>query len=200
MSSLALSDYEFDVFISYERSPIATTPWVTNFFHPFLQDWLKQKLGGQPARVFIDKEGIKPGQRWPQRLQDALQASKCLVPVFSGGYFLSQWCSSEWSNFVDREDLLGLDSTSESLIVPIIHNDGKWLIPRAKVYNYIDFSECHSPSPNFMNEPAFPLFHKKIQELSEAVAEKVLKAPPFDPTWPKASIDPIRSLALRKMY
>lgn len=200
MSSLIPSGYEFDVFISYERSPIATTPWVTNFFYPYLQDWLKQKLGGQPVQVFIDQESIKPGQRWPQRLQDALVVSKCLVPVFSGGYFLSQWCSSEWANFVEREGILGLDSSAESLIVPIIHNDGKWLTPKAKEYNHIDFSGCHSPSPNFPNEPTFPLFYRKIQELAEAVAERVSNAPPFDPTWPKIAVNPIRRLLLPKMY
>jgi hypothetical protein len=191
MSTADPTDYEYEVFVSYSHSRLIR-PWVLGFFRPFLQDWLPQFLGGQPARVFVDEEEITPGRRWPQHVRDALLASKCLVPVLSGDYFFKAWCSSEWTNFVERENRLGLDTTSNALIVPIIHNDGKHFPPRAREYQPMDFTDCRSTSGNFENHVNFPKFEESVERLAEAVALAVRRAPAFDPTWPRLEVDPIR--------
>lgn len=191
MSSKVPTDYEFEAFISYSHSPLIR-PWVLSFFRKHLQDWLPQYLGGQPARVFVDEEEIKPGRRWPQHVRDALLTSKCLVPVLSGDYFYKTWCVSEWTNFVERENHLGLDVTSEALIVPIIHNDGEHFPPRANEYQPMDFQDCRSTSGNFQNHVNFPQFEKSVERLAEAVAFAIGRAPTFDPNWPVLEIHPIR--------
>lgn len=192
-------NYEYDAFISYEHAPRIIAPWVNNFLYPYLEEWLSQKMGGCQARIFVDQSSIKPGQRWPQTLREALLRSKCLVPVFSGGYFYSHWCSSEWQNFVDRENILGLKNSANSLILPITHNDGKFLIEKAKEYNRIDFSTCHSPSDNFINEKCFPEFYRKTEELAEAVANIAINPPIFDPGWPQIEVSPLRTLSLTRL-
>jgi hypothetical protein len=189
MTSAALVDYEFDAFISYSHSPLIK-PWVNDFFHKYLKDWLDQKMGGQSARIFIDNEEIKPGQRWPQRLRDALLTSKCLVPVYSGDYFFKEWCFSEWSNFVERENVLGIDNSANSLIVPILHNDGEWFPDKAKEYQMFDFKNCQSTLGNFQNHPRFHIFEDKMERFAEAVKEAIKRAPEFDPAWPIVEFDP----------
>lgn len=180
MVARVTTDYAFDAFVSYSHSRLIK-PWVLGYVVPHLQDWLQQQRGGEPARVFVDKEEITPGQRWPQRVRDALLASKCLVPVLSGDYFFKPWCKSEWQNFVDREDLLHLDITSGSLIVPIIHNDGEHFPPRAREYQPLDFADCCTTSGNFENHVSYPKFEGRIKVLAAAVATVVGRAPVFDP-------------------
>lgn len=189
MAATGPIDYVFDAFISYSHSPVIK-PWVNNFFYPHFESWLTQFMGGELARVFLDKDGIRPGQRWPQRLRDALLTSKCLVPVYSGDYFFKIWCFSEWSNFVKRENVLGLNGTAESLILPIIHNDGQYFPGKAMEYQTFDFKDCRTTSGNFQNHANFPVFEGKVERLAQAVAQTVRRAPPFDPGWPVAEIDP----------
>jgi hypothetical protein len=191
MAARVPTDYEFDAFISYSHSGVVK-PWVQGFFYPYLRDWLSQTMGGHQARVFVDAEEIDIGRRWPQYVRDALLTSKCLVSVLSGDYFFRPWCYSEWTNFVEREDALGLDITRESLIVPVIHNDGKYFPARANEYQPLDFKGCRSSSGNFQNHPNFPLFEGKIERLAEAVATTADRAPGFDPGWPVLEIDPLR--------
>ena len=121
-------------------------------------------------------------------LRDAL-ASKCLVPVLSGDYFFRPWCFSEWQSFVDRENLLHLDITSDALIVRIIHNDGKHFPHRAHEYQSLDFKDCCTTSGNFQNHAKFPRFEEKIELLAEAVATVVERAPVFEHSWPASEVD-----------
>jgi len=191
MAAKVPTDYEFEAFISYSHSPVVR-PWVLKYFRPYLENWLPHFMGVNTVRIFIDDEEITPGRRWPQHVRDALLGSKCLVPVLSGDYFNRRWCVSEWTNFVQREDLLGLDLTSKALIVPIIHNDGKWFPPRAHEYQLADFQGCRSTAGNFENHDSFPIFEQKVERLAEALAGAIERVPPFDPAWPAVEIDPVR--------
>lgn len=188
MVASAPTDYEFEAFVSYSHSGIVR-PWVLGSLVPHLKDWLPQFTGGEPARVFIDNEKIDEGIRWPQYIRDALLTSKCLVPVLSGDYFFKPWCRSEWQSFIEREDVLGLDITSQSLVIPIIHSDGKFFPARANEYQPADFNQCRSVSANFQNHPNFPMFEGKVERVAAAVAAAAERAPAFDGTWPVLEID-----------
>jgi hypothetical protein len=199
MAARIPTDYEFDAFISYSHSPVVR-PWVLKFFGPYLKYWLPHYMGVNSVRVFIDEEEITAGKRWPQYIRDALLASKCLVPVLSGDYFNSSWCFSEWTNFVDRENILDLDTTSENLIVPILHNDGRWFPARANEYQFADFQDCRSNSPKFENHDSFPIFERKVESLAENLAEVIARVPPFNAGWPTVEIDPvIRTVPLMRI-
>jgi hypothetical protein len=190
MAARVPTDYEFEAFVSYSHSGVVR-PWVLSFLGPHLKDWLPHFTGGRPARVFIDREEIDTG-RWPQYVRDSLLTSKCLVCVLSGDYFYKDWCISEFRNFVEREDRLGLDTTRASLVIPVIHSDGKFFLPRANEYQPFDFRDCWSNSANFQNHATFPAFEGKVQLLAEAVAATAARAPRFDPGWPVLKIDPAK--------
>jgi TIR domain-containing protein len=188
MSTIAPNEYWFDVFISYSGSGVIK-PWVINYFHPRLHGWLREELGREP-RVFLDEQDIPRNEHWPEGIRDRLLHSKCLVPVLSGRYFYSEWCLSEWSNFVEREKRLGLYDTRESLIVPAIYHDGKKFPEEAKRYNPFDFRKCGSDSPNFANLPNYHLFEQTVRDLAEAVAEVVERPLTFNPAWPVSIFTP----------
>jgi hypothetical protein len=189
MAARIPTNYEFDAFISYSHSPVVR-PWVLRFFGPYLKNWLPLCMGVNSVRIFIDEEEITAGKRWPQHIREALLASKCFVPVLSGDYFNRSWCISEWTNFVERENILGLDTKSENLIVPVIYHDGRWFPTRANEYQHADFKDCRSTSGNFENYDNFPIFEKKVESLAENLAEVIARVPPFNPGWPTVQIDP----------
>lgn len=190
MSVTLPTDYLHDVFISYTRSDVIT-PWVIKYLYPQLKSYMDQNLGGQRAKIYMDQLNIEGGERWPQALRDALLTSKCLVPVLSGEYFSRPWCLSEWKNFVDREKMLGLDITSESLIIPVVWNDGEWFLEEVEQYQLkFDFKNCRSSSPYFEKSDKYFVFEEKIESLAEAVARKVREAPEFNHRWPTVEFDP----------
>ncbi len=184
------SDYVYDVFLSYHHSGVVK-PWVVNILYQQFCDWLTEKLGGAEAKVFIDRKAIQPGHRWPNRLRDAIKTSKCLVPVWSPSYFQSHWCMSEWRSFCEREEVLGINNTSESLIVPILHNDGDFFPQDAKDIHWTDFSECRSNMPAFTHHHSSVIFEQKIEEFAESVARVVQRARPFRENWPVVEADPV---------
>ena len=94
--------------------------------------------------------------------------------------------------FVKRENILGLNTKSENLIVPVLYHDGRWFPARAHEYQHADFQDCRTNSPNFENHNNFPIFEKKVETLAESLAEVIARVPPFDPDWPTIEIDPDR--------
>jgi hypothetical protein len=89
-------DYKFDVFFSYKRNSL-TLDW-TRMVHQRLRFWLSEEIN-RDAILFVDEDCIETGDRWPQKLREALALSRCMVCVWSPSYFRSSWCVSEWASF-----------------------------------------------------------------------------------------------------
>lgn len=108
--------YEYDIFLSYPRiDPIGS--WVEYVFAPELRKWLRAELGERT--VFQDTADIEPGQRWPQRLADALGRSRLMIAIWCPPYFTSKWCMAELETMRARERHLGIEPTSrDALVVP----------------------------------------------------------------------------------
>ncbi len=176
-------DYQYDVFLSYSNTP-DVRDWVLNHFYPNFCPALRQALGGRDERVFIDREGVKTGQHWPQRLRQAIRDSVCLVPVWSPVYFQSNWCWSEWKSFCKREEVLGLNLDTETLVVPVVHNDKEWFPAEAREVQWHDFSELNYRTPAFRDTPQYVEFERQIQCFAKRVAEVARAAPPYDADWP----------------
>lgn len=70
MSTTPPDDYWYDVFISYSRSGVIR-PWVINYFHPRLRDWLREELG-RDVRVFLDEQELVGNEHWPEGIRDRL--------------------------------------------------------------------------------------------------------------------------------
>jgi len=188
MAATIPTRYSHDVFISYSRTGVIKR-FVIQHFYPKLRDWLREELGRE-VDIFIDEESISGNEHWPESIADSLVASRCLVPVLTGRYFYSEWCLSEWSNFVERERRLGFHDSRRSLIVPAVYHDGDRFLKEARRYVPHNFRDCGSDSPKFEDHASYPLFEERIRELARDVAQVVEHAPEFNPDWPKITFTP----------
>jgi hypothetical protein len=75
----------FDVFLSYHSGD---SQWVGG---------LKDQLVSHGLRVWLDSEQIRPGDRYPQALADAIDDVGCVVVVLSPGSVASPWVEEEFS-------------------------------------------------------------------------------------------------------
>jgi len=171
-------DYKYDVFLSYKRrDPVGS--WVQKFLYHYFCDCLSDAIGGKKVDVFLDQASIEVGDDWKQTLKDGLRRSKILLAVCSPGYFQSDWCLSEWKTFALREAV----AQTKTLRIPIRHNDGEHFHEDANAKQMMDFSDCTSIYPAFVNSPKAIVFEEKVGELARAVAKRLKDIPPFNPCW-----------------
>lgn len=71
--------------------------------------------GDRNFRIFQDIDGIELGQKWQERLDEALSSSKFLIPIITPLFFSSDACRSELQKFIRHEKNLGRND----LILPI---------------------------------------------------------------------------------
>jgi hypothetical protein len=71
--------------------------------------------GDDGFEIFQDMDGIAFGERWPERLEQALTAARFLIPVLSPRFFRSEPCRDELRKFLAHERAAGRDD----LILPI---------------------------------------------------------------------------------
>lgn len=76
---------------------------------------------GKAFKIFQDKNDIKWGQKWKERLEGTLLSVTFLIPIITPSYFNSKSCREEFDRFLLREKQLGDDR----LILPIyyLHSD-----------------------------------------------------------------------------
>ncbi len=84
----------------------------------------REKLGdavqfrtGQPFQIFQDRIGIRWGDQWQQRIDDALDTATLLIPIITPSFFSSGKCREEVERFVAREGQLG----GQQLIFPVYY-------------------------------------------------------------------------------
>lgn len=178
-----MSDYEFDVFLSYSRKG-GSPGWVHNHFLPKLRDCLTDEIGYVPE-VFVDQE-MEPGTIWPDKLERALSRSKVLVSVYSPQYFRSEWCLAEWHSMAERERLLGLDSIelTKGLIFPVLYSDSQNFPEYGRDRMWHDMKGLDSPEPGFQDTSDFILFHKKMRKIAADLEQLLQQVPPWRPGWP----------------
>jgi hypothetical protein len=174
------SDYEYDVFFSYKRHSL-TLEW-TRGVHTRLKYWITQELGGEEARLFVDEESIETGDRWPERLRDALRLSKCMLCVWSPWYFQSSWCVSEWQSFLEREKRLNM--RPHGLIAPLRFHDGEHFPEDAKVVHCTDVSAYTSTVPGFWTSGRAMELEDLLKAVARSVAGIIRSVPSFEPDWP----------------
>lgn len=176
-------DYEYDVFISYRGTNIGKY-WVSNYFEPCLREELSEVLG-RTAKIYYDKKNISAGKNWPDELKRALTVSKCLVPVLSGTYFGSEWCSREFAVIHHRQEKCGVCSPTltDGIIVPILVRDGDHLPELAKNIQHIKMHDYYTACEAFKASPDYRKFEKEIMELSKCIDQAIDVAPDHDSNW-----------------
>jgi TIR domain len=193
-----MPDYEYDVFISYERDGL-TTEWITEHFLPHFRTWLRQEVRAvclRPAQpIFFDKSqtdpgfptnlklqvaGIEPGSNWDEALKDAIRVSRCMVGIWNPPYFDSHWCNIEWESFDRRAE-----STGRRVLLAANFHDGLSFPPKAAARQRIDFSPYTLFGSALVNSRKYEDFQAAVKLLAQQVAIAIRDAPPFE-VWPIA--------------
>jgi CheY-like chemotaxis protein len=71
--------------------------------------------GDKNFKVFQDIEGIELGQKWQERLDEALSTARFLIPIITPLFFSSSACRNELQKFIRHEK----DLNRNDLVLPI---------------------------------------------------------------------------------
>lgn len=63
---------------------------------------------GEDLELFVDRESLKWGEAWEQRIEDAIAGTTFFIPVITPSYFQSSACRQEFLKFVREAERLGL--------------------------------------------------------------------------------------------
>jgi len=176
--------YQHDVFISYLREP-QWTPWTRDYLKRELNAHLTDKLAKRPD-IFVD-ERIEVGEDWVDGLGDHLARSKVLVAVFSTGYFNSDWCRHELDLMLDRT------GGGVGLFAPIVVEDCDQLPDPVSRAQKKDFKDYRLSRMN-PNGQTYEDFSRAVRDLTADIAQRIITAPAFDPTWINTCITRFRAV------
>lgn len=176
-------NYEYDLFLSYRRTPPVSN-WVINHFYPQLKQWLDSSLPHEP-RIYLDQTQ-ETGVHWPSNLQRALLHSKCLVTVWAPQYFRSDWCMAEWQSMCEREKALNLctPENPKGLVYPVVFHDGEHFHPSAKNIQAVSLKKWNCPDPVFKESTLYIDFVIAMQKVATEISEMILSSPPWQSGWP----------------
>ncbi len=180
-----MSDYEYDVFISYRRG-LEVKDWVCDHFHPLLESKLTQELPVAP-RIFIDHE-MENGVRWEDTIQRALVRSKILLGVWNPSYFESRWCQAEWQTILQREKDCEVAPHEGGCLFSVIYGDGDYFPDEAGARQGQKFHDYAVSAPAFRETPLYLEFEKEVAKVAKQIVSRLANAPPWEATW--EALDP----------
>lgn len=126
----------WDVFISYAREESLTA----NRLYERLLGC--STADGRRPVIFLDtsRDGIAPGDKWTSALAEALQASRCFIPLYSLLYFDDSRTICKW----ELDEAFDLSVTSGLKIIPVLLDPAsKDLVPHK--LNRIQWQETTDP-------------------------------------------------------
>ena len=170
--------YEYEIFFSYKRN-VESDAW-----HEKLKNKIKYWVGEEPdidqVRVFFDVEEIQTGNRWREKIAEALRTSKCLVCILSPQYFRSKYCVAELLSFYKRSELMRTE-----LIAPASRVDGRNFPPLAQEFQIKSFNNYFLTATRFWDtELAVEFEDRLIKPFARDVANLIRRAPPSSPDFP----------------
>lgn len=179
---VAPADYEYDIFLSYERKP-PIEDWVHKHFYPELEQRLYVSSTKQ-IKIFIDQD-IKPPANWAAKISRALLRSRYMIAVLTPRYFTtSEWCRAEWHTMQQREKLLGLGEKGLIFGVDFNGPEGHVNLPRDATQRQLsDFSAWNVPGEYFKTTAHYPEFAKEVEKLAKQIVAALPEAPRFNPKW-----------------
>lgn len=158
---------------------------------------VKVVSGNREFSIFQDIEGIELGEKWQERLDEALVATRVLIPVVTPLFFQSPACRDELGKFIDHERSL----RRADLILPIYYHttplledrellDGDALASQLLTRQRYDWRQL-SPLP--MTDPKIrPAAIDLCTQIASAIARK--------PVSPRDDRAKSRSAALEKAF
>ncbi|MFI1988313.1 TIR-like protein FxsC [Actinoplanes sp. NPDC020271] len=124
-------------FLSYARG--GDDIYVRQFFNDLCEEIrVLEGLDSDAEVGFIDYQGIRPGNRWPDRLHDALSECRTFLALCSPAYFLSEACGEEWAIFADRVNRHHLRTgVGNSTLIPLRWVPSRTLPAAAQTVQYM---------------------------------------------------------------
>jgi hypothetical protein len=182
-----MSDYEYDIFISYCRLDKMWVRWTRENFVAPLGSLLSPALG--KVQIFVD-DHLNTGSAWPKSLALALARSRLLMPIFSRAYFADDWCLRELTLMYQREQQLRFRTAEkpDGLILSVVIDDGKSFPPEVRA---MPAEEIHEFANPFIRADSSrqEAFIERLLELCPRIERALQSAPPFDPAWEKLPVD-----------
>lgn len=105
-------------FMSYVRMDDAHESGRLSQFRERLSGEVRMQTG-EEFEIFQDRNDIKWGQQWEERIIRTLDAATFLIPVITPAFFKSPACREEFERFLKREEQLG----RADLILPLYYVD-----------------------------------------------------------------------------
>lgn len=130
---------------------------------------------GRPFPIFQDRNDIVWGERWRERIKEAIDSISFLIPIITPSYFRSHMCREEFEAFLLRERSLGLPR----LILPIYyvsadeiddaakHPDDMAAVLRER--NWSDWRELRFPPLDR------PIIREQIATLAKTIKETMIE-------------------------
>jgi len=176
-------DYQYDVFLSYNRK-FPYGQWVDEIFYPLFLPYLEDAVN-RDVSVFKDTEKTRVGSAWPQRLKNAIAHSRCMVSIFSPSYFRSKWCMKEFWIMYHRQRQLGYLTVENpgGLIVPVNISDGEHFPSYAKELQMLDCRDFNRIGEGVKKTELYIDFQGVLQQWVVDAAAAVKNAPQWDPGW-----------------
>ena len=176
--------YQYDVFLSYSHKP-HQGEWVNKIFLPFFKPYLEEAICIKNAAIFIDTDEIKTGQKWENKIKQALIHSKIMVSILSPAYFNSDWCVKEFA-FMDYRQINCSYPNNENfngLIVPIKLIDGENFSDHVNEIQNKPFNDYYRVGKGFIDSPLHSDFQHELQKWIHDVAHAYNNAPDFNEDW-----------------
>ncbi|MBK8923775.1 MAG: TIR domain-containing protein [Saprospirales bacterium] len=104
---------QYDIFISYaHHDNTARGNWIEQFHQKLAADYFGRL--GKKLNIFSTGKTSGRAMPLPNRLQQALRATRLFVPVLSPAYLSSEWCRLEFLHFLEQAGELILDGRHAS--------------------------------------------------------------------------------------
>ena len=97
---------EYDIFLSHANSDKIS--YVEDLYNSL------SKLG---VKIFYDKDAIKWGDNWKEKIINGVQNSEFAILVISNNYFGREWTEKELYELLNRQNRVG-----QKIILPILYN------------------------------------------------------------------------------
>lgn len=176
-------DYEYDIFISYRRQK-ETRGWIEDHFIPILKHHINLEIGRDPI-FFLDTE-IEKGTSWPNRLGQKIGTSRTIIPLWTGTFLNSKWCSCELGHMLERESKHGfrIGNNANGLVFPTIIHDGEEskLPVQLRTIQYVEIQDCYNIRMT-KDSPKAELLAEKLEPLAKSIALAIENAPKWKQDW-----------------
>lgn len=173
-------EYKYDIFISYRRD-VETKRWIDDHFVPLLIQRVKPELKRSPV-IYIDDQ-LEAGVLWPKKLGEEISLSRIIMPLWSGDYLNSEWCTCEIAHMMERESQTKWrENNNTGLIFPVIVHDGETLPKELSEIQYIEVKEYFNSRMSIYSEKAEKL-SDTIGAASSGIAKLIKNVPVRDTDW-----------------